>query len=150
MAERVHVATSLIAIVTGLLMVNLIQPGVGAELGFIAVPEKISANVEKLDDTLLSIIPTNPLAGLVMIAIILKAVGLPLEGLGLILAVDRVLDMMRSTTNLWSDAKSEGETGIPVLRGSNSIARLLDVQVRTGAVIHPPSRRRLKTARRPT
>jgi Na+/H+-dicarboxylate symporter len=64
-----------------------------------------------------------PMAGLVMIAIILKAVGLPLEGLGLILAVDRILDMMRSTTNLWSDscgaviiAKSEGETGIKVLR----------------------------------
>jgi Na+/H+-dicarboxylate symporter len=64
-----------------------------------------------------------PMAGLVMIAIILKAVGLPLEGLGLILAIDRILDMMRSTTNLWSDscgaviiAKSEGETGIKVLR----------------------------------
>jgi Na+/H+-dicarboxylate symporter len=67
-----------------------------------------------------------PMAGLVMIAIILKAVGLPLEGLGLILAVDRMLDMMRSTTNLWSDscgaviiAKSEGEMGIKVMRGSN-------------------------------
>lgn len=66
-----------------------------------------------------------PMAGLVMITIILKAVGLPLEGLGLILAVDRILDMMRSTTNLWSDscgaviiAKSEGETGIKVVRGN--------------------------------
>jgi Na+/H+-dicarboxylate symporter len=60
-----YVATSLIAILTGLMMVNLIRPGVGAELGFTAVPEEISANVEKLGDTLLGIIPTNPLAAMV-------------------------------------------------------------------------------------
>ncbi len=64
-----------------------------------------------------------PMAGLVMITIILRAVGLPLEGLGLILAVDRILDMMRTSVNVWSDscgtvliAKSEGETGLKVLR----------------------------------
>lgn len=58
-----------------------------------------------------------PMAGLVMITIILSAVGLPLEGVGLILAVDRILDMCRTTINVWSDscgavviAKSEGET----------------------------------------
>lgn len=58
-----------------------------------------------------------PMAGLVMITIILSAVGLPLEGVGLILAVDRILDMFRTATNVWSDscgavviAKSEGET----------------------------------------
>ncbi|MCF6172034.1 MAG: dicarboxylate/amino acid:cation symporter [Bacteroidales bacterium] len=57
-----------------------------------------------------------PMAGLVMITVILSAVGLPLEGVGLILAVDRILDMFRTTTNVWSDscaavviAKSEGE-----------------------------------------
>ncbi len=57
-----------------------------------------------------------PMAGLVMITIILSAVGLPLEGVGLILAVDRILDMFRTATNVWSDscgavviAKSEGE-----------------------------------------
>jgi len=72
-----------------------------------------------------------PMAGLVMISIILKAVGLPLEGLGLILAVDRILDMMRSTTNVWSDscgavviAKSEGETGIKVLRIAKAAGQL--------------------------
>jgi Na+/H+-dicarboxylate symporter len=31
-------------------------------------------------------------------------VGLPLEGVGLIIAVDRVLDMCRSTVNVWSDS----------------------------------------------
>jgi Na+/H+-dicarboxylate symporter len=45
-----------------------------------------------------------PMAGLVMISVILTAVGLPLEGLGLILAVDRILDMCRTTVNVWSDA----------------------------------------------
>ena len=58
-----------------------------------------------------------PMAGLVMITVILTAVNLPLEGIGLILAVDRILDMFRTATNVWSDscgaviiAKSEGET----------------------------------------
>ncbi len=57
-----------------------------------------------------------PMAGLVMITVVLSAVGLPLEGIGLILAVDRILDMFRTTVNVWSDscgaviiAKSEGE-----------------------------------------
>jgi len=57
-----------------------------------------------------------PMAGLVMISVILSALGLPLEGVGLILAVDRILDMFRTATNVWSDscgaviiAKSEGE-----------------------------------------
>jgi len=58
-----------------------------------------------------------PMAGLVMISVILSAVGLPLEGVGLILAVDRLLDMCRTTVNVWSDscgavtiAKTEGES----------------------------------------
>jgi Na+/H+-dicarboxylate symporter len=57
-----------------------------------------------------------PMAGLVMMVVILKAVGLPLEGVGLILAVDRILDMCRTTVNVWSDscgavmiARTEGE-----------------------------------------
>lgn len=62
-----------------------------------------------------------PMAGLVMMSIVLKAVGLPLEGIGMILAVDRILDMVRTSTNVWSDscgtliiAKSEKELTIPV------------------------------------
>lgn len=57
-----------------------------------------------------------PMAGMVMVSVILSAVGLPLEGVGLILAVDRILDMFRTAINVWSDscgavviAKSEGE-----------------------------------------
>ena len=57
-----------------------------------------------------------PMASLVAIAIILKAVGLPLEGIGLVMVTDRVLDMCRTTVNIWSDscgavviARTEGE-----------------------------------------
>jgi len=57
-----------------------------------------------------------PMAGLVMMSIVLTSVGLPIEGIGLILAVDRFLDMFRTTVNVWGDtcgaviiAKSEGE-----------------------------------------
>ncbi len=60
-----------------------------------------------------------PAASLVAITIIMTAIGLPLEGIGLILAVDRILDMFRTAVNIFSDscgavviAKSEGETGI--------------------------------------
>ena len=56
------------------------------------------------------------MAGLVMMAIVLKAVGLPMEGIGLVLAVDRILDMFRTAVNVYGDtctatviAKSEGE-----------------------------------------
>lgn len=45
-----------------------------------------------------------PMAGLVMMSVVLSAVGLPLEGVGLIIAVDRVLDMCRTTVNVWSDS----------------------------------------------
>jgi Na+/H+-dicarboxylate symporter len=58
-----------------------------------------------------------PMAGMVMMAVVLTAVNLPMEGIGLILAVDFVLDMSRTTINVWSDmcgavtiARSEGET----------------------------------------
>ncbi len=44
-----------------------------------------------------------PSASLVMIAVVLGAVGLPLEGIGLILALDRLLDMCRTAVNVWGD-----------------------------------------------
>lgn len=61
-----------------------------------------------------------PSASLVAIAIILTAVGLPLEGVGLILAVDRLLDMCRTAVNVFGDtvgavliAHLEGEPVLP-------------------------------------
>jgi len=60
-----------------------------------------------------------PAASLVAITIILTAIGLPVEAVGLILAVDRVLDMCRTSVNIFSDScgaviigRSEGEQGI--------------------------------------
>lgn len=62
-----------------------------------------------------------PSASLVAISIILVAVGLPAEAIGLLLVVDRLLDMMRTAVNIFSDsvgavviAKTEGETGVLV------------------------------------
>lgn len=60
-----------------------------------------------------------PSASLVAILIILKVIGLPSEGIGLFIAVDRILDMCRTTVNVFSDsccavlvARSEGEKEI--------------------------------------
>ncbi len=57
-----------------------------------------------------------PSASLVAIAIILKAVGLPMEAIGVLLVFDRVLDMARTTVNVFGDsccavlvARLEGE-----------------------------------------
>ena len=57
-----------------------------------------------------------PAASLVAITIILGTIGLPAEAIGLILAVDRILDMFRTSVNVFSDscgavlvARSEGE-----------------------------------------
>ncbi|MEX2168776.1 MAG: dicarboxylate/amino acid:cation symporter [Pirellulales bacterium] len=44
-----------------------------------------------------------PSAGLVMMVIVLQAVGMPTDRVGLILAVDRILDMCRTSVNVWSD-----------------------------------------------
>lgn len=60
-----------------------------------------------------------PAASLVAISVILAAIGLPAEAIGLILAVDRVLDMCRTAVNVFSDScgavmigKLEGEKNI--------------------------------------
>ncbi len=45
-----------------------------------------------------------PAASLVAIAVILKIIGLPVEAMGPILAVDRILDMLRTSVNVFSDS----------------------------------------------
>jgi len=45
-----------------------------------------------------------PHAGMVMMVVVLNAVGLPTSAVALILAVDRILDMCRTTVNVWSDS----------------------------------------------
>ena len=61
-----------------------------------------------------------PGAGMVMLVIVLGAIGVPEQGLALIFAVDRVLDMCRTTVNVTGDAtvamlvaKSVGKLGDP-------------------------------------
>lgn len=45
-----------------------------------------------------------PHAGTVMMVVVMQAVGLPTDAVLVILAVDRVLDMARTTVNVWSDS----------------------------------------------
>ncbi len=56
-----------------------------------------------------------PSAGLVTMTLVLSAVGLPLEGIAVILAVDRFLDMFRTAVNVWGD-----------LIGAKILSRLTD------------------------
>ena len=62
-----------------------------------------------------------PSAGTVTLALILGSLGLPLDAIGLILAVDRILDMIRTAVNVCGDAavscivaKSENELDLSV------------------------------------
>ncbi len=60
-----------------------------------------------------------PSASLVAISVILTTIGLPMEGIALLFATDRILDMCRTAVNIFSDscgaviiARSEGETEV--------------------------------------
>lgn len=62
-----------------------------------------------------------PGVGLITLALVLDQVGLPIEGIGLIIGVDRLLDMMRTAVNVTGDgmvattvAHSEGELDLEV------------------------------------
>ena len=57
-----------------------------------------------------------PGAGTIMLSMVLQSIGLPLEGIGLIMGIDRLVDMGRTTVNITGDAvctviiaKREGE-----------------------------------------
>lgn len=61
-----------------------------------------------------------PGVGIIMLIIVLRAIGVPQEGIALILGVDRILDMLRTITNVTGDASaavvissSEKEITIP-------------------------------------
>jgi len=62
-----------------------------------------------------------PGAGIVMLSMVLQQVNLPLEGIAIILSVDRILDMLRTVVNVTGDAagtvivaKSEGELNLDI------------------------------------
>ena len=82
----------------------------------------ISAQLTIVLTTVLASIGTAavPGAGIVMLVIILEAVGVPSTGIALILGVDRILDMIRTTVNVTGDASvsvivasSENQLSIP-------------------------------------
>jgi len=99
--------TSLYAIVT----VFFISQAYGIDLSIIETLIIIATTM------LASIGSTGvPMSGLLMLSVVLAAVGLPVEGIGLLLVIDRILEMIRTMINVWSDscgaiiiAKSEGE-----------------------------------------
>ena len=62
-----------------------------------------------------------PGVGLIMLSMVFTQVGLPVEGIGLILGVDRLMDMIRTAVNVSGDAvvssivaKSEGKLDLVV------------------------------------
>ena len=62
-----------------------------------------------------------PSAGLIMLAMVLTQVGLPVEGIALIIGIDRLLDMMRTAVNVTGDsvvtcvvARTEGALDLAV------------------------------------
>ncbi|MFV8782980.1 dicarboxylate/amino acid:cation symporter [Microbulbifer sp. SA54] len=62
-----------------------------------------------------------PGVGLIMLAMVLQQVGLPLEGIAIVMGVDRLLDMVRTAVNITGDsvvsaivAKSEGAMDLEI------------------------------------
>jgi Na+/H+-dicarboxylate symporter len=49
-----------------------------------------------------------PEAGLVTMVMVLQSVGLPLEGIGMLLSIDWFLDRCRTTINVWGDSIGAG------------------------------------------
>ena len=54
-----YLVTTTLAILTGLFFVNILQPGVGAELGFSKMVDGLATAKDSFGDTLINIIPTN-------------------------------------------------------------------------------------------
>lgn len=75
-----------------------------------------------------------PGVGLIMLAMVLQQVGLPVEGIALIIGVDRLLDMTRTSVNITGDAmvscivgKSENEFDVNVFNDINAGSKEEDV-----------------------
>ena len=92
----------------------------------LGIPLDLSAQVTIVFVALLASIGTAavPSAGVVMLVVILESIGVPIEGIALILGVDRLLDMCRTAANVTGDATvaavvaaSENQLFPPPLRG---------------------------------
>ncbi len=69
-----------------------------------------------------------PGVGLITLALVLQQVGLPVEGIALIIGVDRLLDMMRTAVNVTGDAmvstvvaRTEGKLDVAVFESRNEV-----------------------------
>ncbi|WP_462174095.1 dicarboxylate/amino acid:cation symporter [Pseudoalteromonas xiamenensis] len=74
-----------------------------------------------------------PGVGLIMLAMVLNQVGLPVEGIAIIIGVDRLLDMTRTAVNITGDcmvtcvvAKSEGELNVDTFNDPEAAKQLED------------------------
>jgi Na+/H+-dicarboxylate symporter len=75
-----------------------------------------------------------PGVGLIMLAMVLEQVGLPVEGIGLIIGVDRLLDMTRTAVNVTGDsmvsivvAKSENQFDEEVFYNDNAGSKIENI-----------------------
>lgn len=98
----------------------------GAAVVFIAQAYSVDLSMGQLVTVVLTAVLASigtaavPGAGLIMLAMVLTSVGLPVEGIALVLGVDRLLDMVRTAVNITGDAacalvvaQSEGVLGEP-------------------------------------
>jgi Na+/H+-dicarboxylate symporter len=71
-----------------------------------------------------------PSAGLIMLAMVLTQVGLPVEGIALIIGIDRLLDMLRTAVNVTGDsvvtcvvARTEGALDLEIFNDPKASAQ---------------------------
>ncbi len=75
-----------------------------------------------------------PGVGLIMLAMVLNQVGLPIEGIALIMGVDRLLDMMRTAVNVTGDATvttivAKSENTLDMKTFDNPLAGTIDSEI---------------------
>jgi Na+/H+-dicarboxylate symporter len=76
-----------------------------------------------------------PGVGLIMLAMVLNQVGLPVEGIGLIIGIDRLLDMLRTAVNVAGD----GTVATIVARSENDLDLDVFKDPEAGRVVHAPT-----------
>ncbi|MCF6244504.1 MAG: dicarboxylate/amino acid:cation symporter, partial [Sulfurovum sp.] len=84
-----------------------------------------------------------PGVGLIMLSMVFLQVGLPPEGIGLILGVDRLLDMIRTSVNVTGDAvvtcvvaKSEDEIDLEVFADEDAgLVEELEIEDASGKIL---------------
>ena len=83
------------------IMQSVLSPVISTCLYFVVFGSAIGARMEAMHG-----IPYGAfiIPGLIMMALVFGAVGVPLETIAFVAGVDRIMDMMRTTTNVSGDA----------------------------------------------